>query len=42
MVSFIFAEMEIELHFFIPLCLFEIFHIMIFNVTCEIRSITYT
>ncbi len=42
MFSFIFVEMTCLNHnVFILLCLLEIYHIMIFNVTCEMKSITY-
>jgi hypothetical protein len=39
--SFIFAKMYLSHIFFIPFYMFEIYHIMIFNVTCELKSITY-
>jgi hypothetical protein len=42
MFSFIFVEMTCLNHnFFIPPYLLEIYHIMIFNVTCKMKSITY-
>jgi len=42
MFSFVFVEMICLNHnFFIPPCLLEIYHIMIFNVTHEMKSITY-
>ncbi len=42
MFSFIFLEMTCLNHnVFIPPCLLEIYHIMIFNVTREMKSITY-
>ncbi len=38
----IFVEMELEpCNFFNPLYLFEIFHVMIFSSTCEMKSVTY-
>ncbi len=41
-ISFIFVEMTCLNHnFFIPPCLLEIYNIMIFNVTCELKPITY-
>jgi len=38
---FFFFEMYLSHNIFIPLYMFEIYHIMIFNVTCEMKSITY-
>jgi hypothetical protein len=39
---FIFVEMEFETYnFFNALYLLEIFHVMTFNSTCEMKSIAY-
>jgi hypothetical protein len=42
MFLFFLWKLNLSNNFFIPPYLFEICHMMIFNVTCEMRSITYT